>query len=529
MRASHRMVAGLLGVMLVTSGCSGGGEDEATVSAYTAHLKEPVDLIPGQTNETQGSTVANLLFAGLTTYRDGGERPANLVAKSLETTDNKTWRVTLRPGWKFHNGEPVTAESFVGAWTATVRHGWRNAYFFTDLLRIKGADQVGPGKEGSELAGLDVVSDTEFTITLDAPNANLPLIVGYTAFYPVPESVLQSEKWDEYRQKPIGNGQYLMAEGWRHDEYIKLAKNTEYAGPDPGKADEITFRIYAKPNDAYSDAVAGNLDVATVPPSRLVSAPQDFPDRYLTTPGSTFVFLGMPLWRKGYKDVRVRRAISMAIDREQIAATLFNKTVDPAHGLVSPLIERGRRDGPCGDACRFRPVAAKELLDEAGGVPGDELVLWYDTGAGHEDWVEAVANQLRRNLRVRVRLHGQPWARYPDLTTEHKVTGPYRLGWAMDYPAAENYLTPLYSTGGSANGTGYSNNKVDELLAKGNAAKSPSAGVPSLHAAEDQILRDMPVVPLWFAKNPYVHSSRVGNLDYDGLGYLEYDQAEVTG
>src|SRR5690606_13915592 len=217
------------------------------------------------------------------------------------------------------------------------------------------------------------------------------------------------------------------------------------------------------------------------PPSRLISAPKDFGERYLTTPGSTFVFLGMPLWIDDYKDIRIRRAVSMAIDRDQIAEVLFNKTVTPAKGLVSPLIKLGRRSDPCGESCAFDPRKAKRLFERAGGLKGDELTLWYDTGAGHEDWVEAVANQLRRNLGVKVKLSGQDWAHYPDTTKAHKTTGPYRLGWMMDYPSAENYLGPLYGSSGSSNGTGYKNEKVDEYLAKGNAAASPEAAVAWYH------------------------------------------------
>lgn len=530
MRSSFRVLAGLLVMVLVATACgSGGGPGgEAHLKAFTAQLKEPVDLIPGGTNEVQGSAITSLVFAGLTSYNDMNGEPVNLVAKSIRSSNQKDWTVKLRSGWSFSNGEPVTAESFVGAWNTTVRNGWRNAYFFTDLLQIKGAKELGPKTERTEMAGLRVVDDTTFQIKLDQPNSNLPLVLGYTAFYPMPESVLRSKDWKKFREKPIGNGQYMMAEPWKHDDYIKLAKNPDYAGPEKGRADEITFKIYANPVTAYSDAVAGNIDVTQVPPARLISAPKDFPEHYLTTPGSTFVYLGLPLWLDEYKDIRVRRALSMAIDREQISSVLFNKTVTPAKGLVSPLIKLGRREDPCGADCKFDPVKAKRLFEQAGGVKGNELTLWFDTGAGNEDWIEAVANQLRRNLGVTVKLSGQDWAHYPDITNDHKTTGPYRLGWIMDYPSVENYLGPLYGSAGSSNGTGYKNREVDELLTKGNSASSPENGVPFYHKAEDEILDDLPVIPLWFQKSPYVYSDKVSNLTYDSLGYLKYDQVEVS-
>lgn len=534
MRASSRILAGslALAVLLTAPGCAGGGSgtgDDADAKAFSAQLNEPADLIPGNTNESEGGTVTDLLYTGLTGYDDETGKSVNLVAESVQSSDKKNWRITLRRGWKFHNGEQVTAQSFVGAWNATMANGWNNSYFFSDLLKVTGAADVHPRSKKKEMSGLDAVDDDTIEIHLDAPNANLPLIIGYTAFFPMPESVLRDRGWAKYRESPIGNGPYRMAEGWRHNQYIKLAKNLDYKGKQPGRADTVTFKIYSNPATAYNDVIAGNLDITEVPPERRFSAPQDFGDRYLRSPSSSFVYLGFPLWIEEYKDVRVRRAISMAIDREQIAAALYNDTITPAKGLVTPLVRLGKRDDPCGELCTFEPRKAKRLFDDAGGLGGKPVTLWYNTGAGNDDWMQAVANQLSRTLGVTVSLKGQTWAAYTVTTDERKVTGPFRRGWLMDYPGPENYLGPSYATDGSSNGAGYSNEKVDALLSKGNAATKSGAGIAFYHQAEDRVLDDVPVAPLWFGQNTDVHSERVGNVTYNALGRLEYDQIEVTG
>jgi oligopeptide transport system substrate-binding protein len=120
----RRAIAGFAVLVLALAGCGSGGGAQAgdgDLTALTAQLTEPADLRPGNTNDFWGGSVDSLLFSGLTTYDDRTGRAVNLVAKTIETKDEKHWTITLRPGWTFHDGEPVTAQSFVGAGTATVR------------------------------------------------------------------------------------------------------------------------------------------------------------------------------------------------------------------------------------------------------------------------------------------------------------------------------------------------------------------------------------------------------------------------
>lgn len=530
MRPMPRALAGVAAAAIVATACGGGGGGDTGrpgAKSFSVEIGEPADIIPGDVGESEGGTVVRLLFRGLTGFDPETGHAVDVGAESIQSGDRKNWTITLADGWTFSNGEKVTAQDYVDSWNAVLQNRWSSAYYFTDVLRITGAADV--PKKTKTMAGLRAVDEKTIKISLDAPNTNLPLILGYSAFVPMPASVLKSKNWDAYKAEPIGNGPYVMDGAWQHNKLIKVKRNPRYSGPDQPGADAITLRIYNSFDRAYADAVAGNLDISRVPPSRLTAAARYFGDRYQQAPSSSFNFYGFPLWRKEFKDVRIRRAISMAIDRDAIDHQLLGDTVVPAKSLVTPLLKLGHRDDPCGDACRYDPAEARRLYEAAGGIPGDKTTFWFNSGSGHDAYVRAIAGQLKENLGLSVTLKRQQWSQYTKTLDGHDVTGPYRLGWMMDYPSPENYLGPVYGTKGSANGTGYSNPEVDRLLARGDAARTPQDAVVYYQRAEDLVLEDLPVLPLWFGTSPLVHSERVTNLQRDSMGYLMLDRVAVTG
>ena len=152
--------------------------------------------------------------------------PVNDVAESIETDDAQTYTIKLKADQKFTNGEPVTANSFVDAWNygALLSNEQLSSYFFES---IEGFSY----DEDSELTGLEVVDDTTFTVKLKQPESDFPLRLGYSAFYPLPESAF--EDIEAFGENPIGNGPYMLdGEGaWKHNEKIDLVVNPDYDGP----------------------------------------------------------------------------------------------------------------------------------------------------------------------------------------------------------------------------------------------------------------------------------------------------------
>jgi ABC-type transport system substrate-binding protein len=217
----------------------------------------------------------------------------------------------------------------------------------------------------------------------------------------------------------------------------------------------------------------------------------------------------------------------MAIDRNGIIDKVFSGLYSPARSLVAPVVE-GARDDPCGEPCTYQPEVARRLLAKAGGLKGP-LVLWYNSGAGHRPWMRLVAAQLRRNLGIEtVRFRHLSFDDYLDVLDHDKVTGPFRLGWLMDYPSPQNYLEPLYGSQGVSNRTRYESDAVDALLRKGDRANSVREGIEFYDRAEDRVLHDMPVVPLWFGKVECAHSPHVRQVHVGPTGLVDLAAVEVS-
>ena len=236
------------------AGGSGGGDTSAII---TTNGSEPQSaLIPTMVNEVGGGKILDAMFAGLV-YYDAKGAPHNDIATSIESNDAINYTIKIRDDAKFTDGTTVKAKNFVDAWNygAALDNAQLNSYFFEDIEGFSYDENV------PELSGLKVVDDTTFTVTLNKAASDFPLRLGYSAYFPLPDSA-----WDDleaYGQAPIGNGPYKIGEGdaWKHNEEIALVKNDDYNGPREVKNGGLTIKFYVSLDAAYSDILSGNLRV----------------------------------------------------------------------------------------------------------------------------------------------------------------------------------------------------------------------------------------------------------------------------
>lgn len=524
------VVAGACALGMLLSGCGGsGGDSNASGGAnvITAFNSEPQNaLIPGDTNETGGGKVGQLLFANLVRYDSKGDTKME-VADSIEPNKDATqYTVKLKDGWKFTDGTPVTAESFTKSWsyTANAKNAQKCSSFFS---MIKGYDDLQKdGLKGDEqLEGLKVVDDKTFTVDLAQSDSVFPIKVGYLAFAPLPESFYKDPK--AFGEKPVGNGMYKL-DKWDHNSQIVLTKNADYKGEEKPKNDGVTFKIYTDVDAAYADVQAGNLDVMdTVPASATKTFEKDSSIEAYNKAGSVIQTFTIPAnmkhWETNTEEGQLRRqALSMAIDREQLVTKVLNGVGTAATDFTAPAIPGYSKDLKNGKYLKANPSEAKKLWDQAEAISkwDGTLTFSFNADGGAKPIYDAIVNQVKNNLGIKAATNPMPtFQEFRNAVSERKIDGAFRTGWQPDYPSAENYLYQLYDSraadGNGSNDGDYKNAEVDELLNKAAAATKSDKQIDLYHQVEEILLEQLPAIPIYYTNADGVAAKGVKGFEMD--------------
>ncbi|MFG2788647.1 ABC transporter substrate-binding protein [Streptomyces sp. NPDC048419] len=541
--ATHaKWAAGAAAVALAATACGGGGSDNGggsggsggVLSSSWGDPQNPLE--PANTNEVQGGKVLDMIFRGLKRYDPKTGAAKDMLAQKIDTTDSTNFTVTVKSGWKFSNGEPVTAKSFVDAWNygASLKNNQKNAYFFG---YIEGYDKVHPdsGKQTADtLSGLKVTGTNTFTIKLSQKFSTFPDTLGYVAFAPLPQAFFSDHA--SWIAKPVGNGPYTV-QSYTKGSKMSLRKWDAYPGTDKAQNGGVDLKVYTDNNTAYTDLIAGNLDlVDDVPAAQLKNVKSDLGGRYLNTPAGIIQTLAFPFydpnWNKSGSQ-KVRTGLSMAINRKQITDTIFQKTRTPASDWTSPVLgtKGGFQDGLCGSACDYNPSEAKKMVQEGGGLPGGQVKISYNADTGsHKEWVDAVCNSINNSLGNDKACVGNPVGTFADFRnkiTAKKMSGPFRAGWQMDYPLIQNFLQPLYYTNASSNDGHWSNKDFDNLVNQANGETDTTKAISLFQSAEKVVRDNMAAIPLWYQNGSAGWSDRLSNVALNPFSVPVYNEIKV--
>ncbi|MCT2583051.1 peptide ABC transporter substrate-binding protein [Actinophytocola gossypii] len=531
---------------LVLTSCGGGGEDDqsggggdpdktanATISVFGTEPERP--LVPGDTSETGGGKIIDALFTGLVDYDPVTGEPGLANAESFELTAPDQYTVKLKEGWTFHDGTPVLAHNYVDAWnyTAYSPNGQQHASFFA---QIEGFDQVftvdpdgdGPQKPptppAETLSGLKVVDDYTFTIDFTNPHAVFKTKTGYAAFMPLPDSFFEDKA--AFEENPIGNGPWKYVSRVPNRELV-VERYEEYQGDDKPKVKGVNF-TFTDSDAAYVEVKGNQLDfIDTLPPQAIAGNvwKDDLPGRADVADVLAIQVLAFPVYDPKYQSADFRHAVSMAIDRQAVIDAIYEGNRKPATGYGVPKLP-GWEPGACGEYCEFKPDEAKALFEKSGWTGPIEITSNSD--GGHKEWVEAVCGQISNNLGVDCTfVPVQEFSQVRQAINAREMDQIYRAGWLADYALVENFLNPLYRTGGSSNDNGYSNPEVDAKLAAADSAESEEEAFKLYHEAEQLIAEDMPAIPLWNTPSIYGWSERLTNVRLTPKRELDLAYVEV--
>lgn len=506
--------------------CSGGGDANSNASGSNAsgvaagsstgivsvNGSEPQNpLIPANTNETGGGRILDAIFAGLVYYDASGATHMEMAESIEPNEDSSVWTVKLKEGKKFSDGSEVKAHNFVDAWKKGASEAMLSSYFFEP---IAGSDDEGTG----DLTGLEVVDDYTFTITLKAPAADFSQRLGYSAYFPLPDSTL--EDMETGGEQPVGNGPYMVAEGgWEHNAQIHLIPNPEYKGDNVAKNGGVDIIFYSSLDAAYQDLLSNNLDVLdALPDSAFATYEADLSGRSVNQPAAIFQSFAIPSSLEhfsGEEGNLRRQAISYAIDRDTITDTIFSGTRTPTKDFTSPVVDGYNDSVPGSEVLTYNADKAKELWAKADAISpwSGTFSIAYNSDGGHQAWVDAVTNSVKNTLGIDA--VGAPYPDFKSLRSEvtHRtITSAFRTGWQADYPGKYNFLAPLYGTGAGSNDTDYSSAQFDDLLQQAASASSNEEANSILDKAQEVLFKDLPVIPLWYSNVVGGWSENVDNV-----------------
>lgn len=519
-------------------GGSGGSGGDANDNFIKFYINNPVAIDPYNTQESEGTQVEHILFDALTDYDwDKGE----LVAKAAESweindaADEFTFH--LVKGATFHNGDPVDAASFKRGWERICDPNMTTpSEIRYHLDPVVGAAEMAAG-EATELAGVTCPDESTLVVKLTAPMADFPYVCVHPALAPVPQAALDDP--EAFLTAPIGNGPFKMDGEWVADQYINVVRYDDYYG-DPAKVDGIYFSIQKDPDTAFREFEAGNIDFTSIPSGRLGEVSDKYglaEDGYTVTPGAqtltgaevSIYYLVVNVEDEVMGDPVVRKAFSLAINRQNICDTVFEGTRQPADCIFPRIIDDDA--GNIWDGCEYDLDAAAALLDEkypagADGKRGISITLSYNSGGGHEDIMSIIQGDLEK-IGVEVTQESLEWAAYlQNLSDGNFQVG--RLGWIADYPTMDNFLYPNFLSTAENNYSRYNNPEVDKALADARQLIDEEERKAAYRAVNKLVGADMPIIPVMFYSHNHVGSERLASFFYDPQGKAEFAAAELA-
>ena len=489
------------------------------------NMVEPESLDPGVVTGVPEHRILSNLFEGLTTTdpKDLSPRPGMAATWTL-SKDGLTYTFKLRDA-TWTDGRPVTARDFVFAWER-VLNPKSGAKYAQHLFHVKNGEAYNTGRlTDFGQVGVRALDSKTLQVTLQSPTAYFLDLTNFYTLYPLPGWALEAHGKDWVKPgKIVSNGPFKLA-SWVPQKELVLERNSGHWDAGSVKLQKAIFLPTDDVNTAYKQFLAGDSDwIPTVPPSQIVAAkakPEYYASPYLGTYYFRFNVTKPPV-----SDVRARKALGLAVDRESLTKFVTKAGEVPHSGFV-PAGLRGY-EGPRG--LGFDPVAAKKLLAEAGypggkGFPKTELL--YNTSDLHRVITQAVQQMWKEHLGIPVDLVNVEWkvylARQGGL--DYQIS---RAGWIGDYVDPNTFLE-MWKTGGGNNQTGWSSKRFDSLMDRAARLLDAKDRMRAMQDAERILLDDGPVLPLFTYVNKGMLSRKVKGwypniLDQHPLKYISIER-----
>lgn len=487
--------------LLFMAGCA---RREPTPDLTILNGAEPESLDPAIMTGQPDLRVCNALFEGLTRYDPKtGEAIPGLAERWDISEDLKTYTFYLRSNAAWSTGEPITAEDFVYSWRR-VLDPKTAAEYAGQLFFVKNAEEFNTGKiTDPAQIGVRALGPRVFEVELHSPVPFFLNLCSFGTLCVVPRRAIEQygDRWLMHPPVPV-SGPYLLG-AWRLNDKIRLRKNPRYWDAANTQSEIVDLLPITSPNTALNLFATGEADIIwdkTLVPTELLDELRERPDFH------TFDYIGsyfirFNVTRKPFDDVRVRRALTMALDKHRITERITRGGEKTATHHTPPGV--AGYHPPEGFA--YDPAQAKRLLAEAGfpggkGFPRFNYLFNANAGGGaktDEKIAVEIQSMWKQELGIDVELRSQEWKVY--LATQRQLDyDTCRSSWIGDYNDANTFLDMFMSNNGN-NRCGWKNTRYDELIRTANQQSDPHRREQILQTAELLLIRDECVVaPLYF-------------------------------
>ncbi|RST72238.1 peptide ABC transporter substrate-binding protein [Siminovitchia acidinfaciens] len=499
--------------------------------------EEPGSLHPGTAQGTHDSWILEHAFEGLTKKTPEGEI-VDGMAKDWEVSDDGiTWTFNLKDDVKWSNGDPVTAHDFEYAWKHVLNPETASEYAY-QMYYLAGGEEYNSSENKDEYAdleekvGVKALDDHTLEVKLAEPTPYFLDLTSFYTYYPVNKKVQEENpKWAQEADSYVSNGAFKLTE-WNHKESMKLEKNENYYDKDKINLDEVNFVIIDNADTAWQMYQADELDlVYPLPPDVQGELSSKDDPEFEIAPDLAVYYYNLNNEVKPFNNVKVRKALSMGIDRKTLVEHVSQGGQQPAYGVIPGGIPDAEGDFQenSGDLFKEDAEEAKKLLKEGLAEEGmdkmPEFTITYNTDENHKKIAEAIQEMWRKNLDVQVTLENVEF----QVKLDREKAGDYdisRAGWVGDYVDPMTFMD-LWVTNGSFNDANWSNKEYDKNVKFAKSSMDEKKRMEALHKAEEILMDEMPIVPIYFYTKPFTVKPHVKGVFTPINRYPQFIYADI--
>ena len=498
---------------------------------------DPETVDPALNSAVDGGNMILHAFEGLLTLDENGQLKEGQAESWATSEDGLTWTFHLRDGLKWSDGTDLTAKDFVYSWQRVCDPNVAAPYAETVLGMVKGYDEAIAG----DITKLDVQAPDEKTVVVNLahPCSYFGELAAFATLNPVQKATVEAngDAWATSADTYISNGPFMMTE-WVPGSHITFSKNPNYWNAEAIKLDKLEFELIEDSNAAYSAYTSGEVDMIKDVPTEEIPSLQGNEEFHVDPIIGTY-YVSLNLQKEYFQDARVRKALSLAIDRNYVANTLMQGTYSPASAIVGPgwldtdgssFAENANGGTPYIDNDNFDAnlEEAKKLLEEAGYPNGEGFpqIEYTTNDAGYHKVVAEYLQQAWAAIGIDLKVNIVEWASF----TPMRRNGEFdvaRNGWVGDYTDPSNILELFCTTNGNNDGK-YTNADFDAAIEDSRVTTDAATRSADLHKAEDTLMNDAGCIPIAYYNDFWLQSSKITGAWHSANGFWYFMYADIT-